>query len=93
MIIRIVRMSFHPKNVNEFLEIFNGSKTKILDFDGCKHLSLHQDLKLEHVYFTISHWDAESYLETYRNSDLFKTTWGKVKPLFNDQPVAYSLMS
>lgn len=92
MIIRIVRMSFQPEKVNEFRQIFNDSKSKISGFEGCQHLALHQDLKSSNVFFTISYWESDSHLELYRNSDLFKATWGKVKPLFNDQPTAYSLI-
>ncbi len=91
MIIRIVRMSFHPEKVDAFLDIFNTTMTKIRGSEGCSNLSLHRDHKAANVYFTISHWETAAHLERYRKSQLFNTTWGQVKLLFNDQPVAYSL--
>ena len=91
MIIRIVRMSFQPNKVNAFIDIFNRSMVKIRKSEGCAHLSLHQDLKASNVYYTISHWESPDHLEQNRKSDLFKNTWGMVKPLFDEQPVAYSL--
>ena len=91
MIIRIVRMSFHPEKLNAFLDIYNRSMLKIRKFDGCTHLSLHRDLSATNTYFTISHWESPGHLEQYRKSDLFKNTWRMVKPLFNDKPEAFSL--
>jgi len=84
-------MSFQPDKVDEFLAIFNRSMMKISDFEGCTHLSLHRDHTASNVYFTVSHWETVDYLELYRHSTLFNQTWGQVKPLFNDKPIAYSL--
>ncbi|XOV93912.1 MAG: putative quinol monooxygenase [Bacteroidota bacterium] len=91
MITRIVRMSFQPEKVSEFLTIFSQSMSQIRGFEGCHHLNLHQDMSQNNVFYTVSHWETESHLEAYRESELFNQTWKKVKPLFNDRAKAYSL--
>lgn len=91
MIIRIVKMTFVPENVNEFLKVFNDAKNKILNCEGCKHVELLRDSERPGVLFTYSHWESPEHLEKYRNSDLFKTTWEKTKKLFAEKAEAWSL--
>ncbi len=91
MVIRIVKMGFHENKVAEFLNNFNENKSKIRNFEGCKFLELYRDKKASNVFFTYSHWSCETDLETYRQSDLFKSVWAKTKPLFNVKPEAWSV--
>ena len=91
MITRIVRLSFEPSKVDEFLEIFKASKDKIAAREGCQSVVLMQDEDHDNVYYTYSIWDGKEYLESYRHSDLFAGVWAKTKVLFNDKPLAYSL--
>ncbi|WP_420575995.1 putative quinol monooxygenase [Ekhidna sp.] len=91
MLLRIVRMDFDPKKVNDFLELFENVKEKIVNFPGCNHLELCKDAKLDHVYYTFSKWESEGDLEKYRHSELFEDTWAKTKVLFGGKPLAYSL--
>ena len=93
MITRIVKLTFEPKKVKEFIKIFNDSKQHIRNFEGCKHLELLYDVNDPHVFFTHSYWESEDDLERYRNSELFKGTWEKTKLLFGDKPKAWSLCS
>lgn len=90
MIIRIVKLSFKPEEVDTFLEVFNASKEKIRNVDGCRRLELIQQIDQPNIFCTYSWWDDESDLENYRHSELFITTWAKTKPLFNDKPQAWS---
>ncbi len=90
-IIRIVRLSFQPDQVDTFLDIFNTSKMLIRAFEGCQHLELNKDIHHENVYYTLSKWSSPDALEAYRHSDLFKTTWAKTKVLFNAKAIAYSI--
>jgi len=92
MLIRIVKMSFKEDKVDEFLNIFKLSKNKIASVDGIKDLQLVRDKNNNSVFFTISKWRDESYLEKYRNSQLFKDTWAKTKVLFNEKPEAWSTL-
>ena len=85
-------MDFDPEKVKDFLELFAVVEPKIASFPGCNHLELCQDPSLEHVYFTFSIWENESALESYRHSELFKSTWEKTKILFGGKPLAYSLV-
>ena len=91
MILRIVKMSFDPSKVNEFLALFEESRLFIAGFNGCKELRLLKDNDRNNVYFTYSLWDSLDHLEEYRKSGLFNTVWSRTKILFNDKPQAWSM--
>ncbi len=91
MIKRIVKMSFHPQHIQTFKILFESKKNLIAAVDGCSHVELLQDANNENVYFTYSIWKDVSYIETYRQSELFIDVWAKTKVLFNDKPEAWSL--
>ena len=92
MLNRFVRMTFQPEKVEEFLnEIFIPSKEKIRHFSGCHHLELMRDLNEPNIFMTFSKWESPEALETYRHSELFKSTWAKTKVLFADKPKAWSV--
>lgn len=90
MINRIVRLSFEPGKVNDFLAVFEQSKLQIANFPGCEGLSLLQDAHHANVFYTYSLWVSEQELENYRHSELFKNTWAATKVLFNNKPMAFS---
>lgn len=92
MIKRIVKLSFAPDKVGDFLVIFAESENKIRQFYGCHHLELWRAKTPDHIFFTYSYWENENALEAYRHSDLFKNTWAKTKLLFNDKPEAWSVV-
>ncbi|RCW92524.1 putative quinol monooxygenase [Winogradskyella arenosi] len=91
MLVRIVKMSFEPSNIEEFLTNFDQVKDKIRHFEGCNFLELYRDKQQPHIFFTYSYWDSEMHLNQYRHSDLFKGVWSKTKPLFNAKPEAWSV--
>lgn len=91
MIIRIVKMNFKAEKRNDFLEIFNSSKERIRNFEGCSHLELLNDAQSPNTFFTYSFWESEEHLDRYRNSELFGTVWSKTKILFDSKPEAWSL--
>ncbi|MBC7383162.1 MAG: antibiotic biosynthesis monooxygenase [Bacteroidia bacterium] len=92
MINRIVRMSFEPEKVEEFLAVFENVKNQIADFEGCEGLILLRDAQQFNVLFTYSYWLTPDALNKYRFSALFKKTWGQTTKLFNDKPMAWSLI-
>ena len=91
MLVRIVKMSFHPEHIAAFLNNFDTVKNNIRNFEGCRYLELYRDQNNTDVFFTYSYWDDQSYLENYRTSDLFKNVWLQTKPYFNDKPQAWSV--
>ncbi|MFD0762941.1 putative quinol monooxygenase [Lutibacter aestuarii] len=93
MLIRIVKMTFKTSEIDTFLENFNANKEKIRNFKGCNRLELLRDKNNPTIFFTYSYWETETHLETYRNSELFKTVWSKTKILFNNKPEAWSVDS
>lgn len=93
MITRVVKMTFKPESIQAFKEIFYDSQKLIRAFEGCNRVDLMRDLNNECVFFTLSYWDNEEDLNSYRHSYLFKNTWSKVKPLFSEKAEAWSLIS
>lgn len=93
MITRIVKLGIKPEKADEFLAIFEASKEKIRNFEGCQHLQLLRETAEGNFFFTYSHWDSEEHLNRYRASELFQTTWNSTKVLFNHKPEAWSVDS
>ena len=90
MLIRIVRMTFHPDAVDAFMDHFDRAAPLIRSFPGCEHLELWRDLHAPYCCTTYSHWADQDALDAYRQSDLFRETWTEVKPLFAARPEARS---
>ncbi|WP_460218653.1 putative quinol monooxygenase [Psychroserpens sp. MEBiC05023] len=91
MFVRIVKLSFNPSKIDEFLSNFEANKLKIRAFEGCEFLELYRDKDNTNIFFTYSYWKTEADLESYRHSNLFKSVWAKTKPLFNNKPEAWSV--
>lgn len=92
-LLRIVRMSFQPDLLPEFLALFQETKPKIASMPGCICVELKHDIALPHVLYTLSHWQSEAHLNSYRHSALFVETWTKTKAMFQDKAQAYSLVN
>ncbi|UTW62597.1 antibiotic biosynthesis monooxygenase [bacterium SCSIO 12741] len=91
MIRRIVKMTFNPEKVEDFLAVFRESRDKIASQPGCTHLELFQVTDRPNIFMTYSYWEDESDLENYRHSDLFKSVWARTKIHFADRPEAWSV--
>ena len=89
--IRIVKMTFQEDAIADFIRIFEASKPRILNFQGCSSVMLIQDKSNPSLMMTYSIWDSEDALNAYRESNFFKETWTKTKLLFNSKPEAWSL--
>jgi heme-degrading monooxygenase HmoA len=91
MIKRIVRMSFSPEHVEQFISIYTENWKHISGFPGCRHVELLRSVAEPSVFFTWSLWESEADLEAYRNSGLFKGIWASTRQLFNAKPEAWTL--
>ncbi|NQW43706.1 MAG: antibiotic biosynthesis monooxygenase [Bacteroidetes bacterium] len=91
MINRIVKMTFKPEEINNFLSLFEQVKDLIKACDGCLHLELWLQIGNKNVLFTFSQWISEEHLNNYRHSLLFEDTWAKTKALFAAKPEAWSV--
>jgi len=91
MIVRIVKLTVDPLKTGEFLNHFEQVKLDIRTFPGCSKLELLEETSGSGVIFTYSYWNSENDLENYLSSQLFKTTWSRVKPLFSAPAAAWSL--
>lgn len=83
-------MTFREDEVDKFLEVFNESKLKIRNFNGCQHLELLKDYHQPNIFSTYSIWDNDESLDNYRHSDLFSGVWKQTKALFKEKPIAFS---
>ncbi len=88
---RIVKMTFRPDEVKNFLEVFDGSKRDIRRFAGNYGLQLLRSTDQPNVLFTLSDWENEAALNLYRESELFRQTWAKTKALFLERAEAWSV--
>lgn len=89
--IRIVKMTFRPEEVDRFLELFEGWRHRIIAFPGCTHLQLLRGTDAPNVLFTYSAWNSAADLDVYRNSAVFSEVWPVVKRLFAEPAQAWSV--
>lgn len=90
MIVRVVRLHFQPEHADRAAEYVTDVAPKVRRMPGCTHLEILRDVHRPSRFTTYSHWDSEADLNTYRYSPVFKTFWGKVKPLFSQPANAWS---
>lgn len=91
MIQRIVKMTFRPEEVDNFLNLFEEVKHKIRGSEGCAGLTLLADIKQTNILFTYSYWQSEDDLNAYRDSELFASTWRDTKSKFASKAEAWSV--
>ncbi|MCS7077376.1 MAG: antibiotic biosynthesis monooxygenase [Bacteroidia bacterium] len=91
MLIRIVVLTFHENTVQEFLALFEQHAPQIKKYPGCMHLALYKDIDLYGRFCVHSVWKDKQDLENYRSSDFFKGLWSKMKVLFKEKALAFSL--
>jgi heme-degrading monooxygenase HmoA len=91
MITRIVKMTFIPEKVEDFLKVFNESKDYIRSYPGCIQMQLLKDIQQDNIYYTYSHWESEEALNHYRNSSKFREIWMNTKVNFQAKAEATSL--
>ena len=92
MMIRIVKLTIDPGFIDRFMDYFNKVSVDIRSFSGCNKLELLADINTPGVLFTYSYWDNEDALRDYQQSDLFRSTWALVKPLFAAKAEAWSMV-
>ncbi|MBR9860368.1 antibiotic biosynthesis monooxygenase [bacterium] len=91
MILRVVKMTFRPEEVEGFLEYLDTIKHKIESRPGLVNLRIYRDTNNKNVVFTLSTWLDSEHLNLYRKSELFAEVWPKTKALFSDKAEAWSL--
>lgn len=87
---RIVKLTFDPVFVPGFLKMMDSYRDKIASSEGCISLKMLQGSADKNIIFTYSEWKDETFLDSYRNSELFKEVWVKTKPGFIAKPEAWS---
>ncbi len=91
MILRLVKLTFHPENTDAFQEFFAEFRNAIRNSEGCLHLEAWRGLDQPNVFFTFSKWETTADLEAYRHSETFKAVWPKTKALFSARPEAWTV--
>jgi len=90
LITRIVKLEFQKDKLDDFLLLFNETKWKVAEVDGCLGMQLLQNTENPCICFTYSHWEGEQALLNYRQSSLFINIWKSIKPYFENPAEAYS---
>ena len=93
MLIRLVKMTFRPEAVEDFLRLFASYQDYVRGFPGCTELTLLRDRDNPNVFFTQSCWTDAEALEQYRRSERFRATWQQTKAYFAAGPEAWSVDS
>lgn len=91
MIVRIVQLQFERSKSEWAKELVLNISSKVRSFSGCHHLEVLFDIHHPGRVVTYSHWDDELALNAYRDSEIFKTFWASIKPLFAEPAVARSM--
>jgi heme-degrading monooxygenase HmoA len=91
MIVRIVKITFHPDRCDDFIALFEKNKNAISSFKNCLGVELLRDINDPFKFFTYSKWESETDLNHYRESELFNNVWTETKKLFADKPEAWSV--
>jgi heme-degrading monooxygenase HmoA len=90
MIVRLVKLTIKPGMTGAFLDHFNSVSRMIRSFPGCHHLELLACTADSNILFTYSLWETEEHLGDYTGSELFRETWSRVKPMFEQRAEAWS---
>ncbi|MCU0387570.1 MAG: antibiotic biosynthesis monooxygenase [Chitinophagaceae bacterium] len=88
---RVVKLTLASEHIDDFKQIWTGHKAAIAGMEGCISLQAYQDHKEPNIFFTISQWESEHYLDNYRYSEFFKKLWSTVRPMFTAKAMAHSL--
>lgn len=91
MITRIVKLEFQEERTQDFLDFFDTIKHIVNEFPGCYGMKLYQDVERPNIVMTYSHWDSETSLNNYRDSEQFGQIWPNIKPWFKEKPQAWSV--
>ena len=90
MIVRIVKMTFKPEFISDFVKTESKIHERIRNFKGCTHLNILNDVSNPGIFFSYSYWNTEAELNDYRHSNFFRNTWETVKEMFAEQAQAWT---
>jgi autoinducer 2-degrading protein len=93
MLVRLVKMTFRPEAVEDFLRLFESYQAYVRTFPGCAGLMLLRDADRPNLFFTQSQWVNAEALELYRKSERFRSTWQQTKEYFEAPAEAWSVVS
>ena len=78
-ILRVVRMTLVPSEVDSFKSYFSHIQSEIMAMPGCRSVHLCVDKDAPHRLATFSIWDSEMDLNNYRKSEWFGQIWPQTK--------------
>ncbi len=91
MITRLVKLSFKEAHCTEFENYFTQICEQIKSQEGCLDVKLFSENHDTGVFFTLSKWEHDDFLQAYRKSELFGEVWPKVKKWMKDKPEAWTI--
>jgi len=90
MIVRIVELSIQEDKIAIAKNLLADVAPKVRNSPGCTHLRILMDIHDSGHVTTYSHWNSEADLNAYRKSEVFKSFWSQIKPLFAVPAKAWS---
>jgi quinol monooxygenase YgiN len=84
-------MTIRIEEQAKFMALFESHRSAISEMPGCEDLQILSDACNSGIFFTLSQWKSQEYLDQYRNSEIFKTLWPQVKNLFHAPAEAWSV--
>ena len=90
MIVRVVRLTFSPDTVVTFDALYDRFESRIQAQPGCRMVRAMKVSGHPCQRATLSFWETQEDLDTYRKSALFGEVWPATKALFAAPPEAQS---
>ena len=89
-ILRIVRMTFRPEEVEGFVREFERLQHRVGNVPGCFSVRLERDVQDPTICATFSVWESVEHLNAYRKSALFGEIWPDTKRRFAAPPEVWT---
>ena len=92
VLVRYVELHILADKLDEARRLLKFQAPLVRNFDGCVHLEINEAMDEIGVFSTYSYWiDAEA-LDRYRQSEVFRKFWNRMKPMFQAKAQARSFM-
>ena len=92
VIVRYVELRIQIEKVEEVRQLLKAQAPLVRSQDGCFHLEINESIDEAGLFSTYSYWTGVDALNLYRQSDVFRDFWNRVKPLFRESAHARSFV-
>lgn len=85
MVIR-VKVQVKPENRAKFIQTMQESIHVSMEFDGCLHFNLYEDIADENTLLLYEEWETQGHFDAYKSSKHFRESGKVLFPLMNGKP-------